>query len=101
MIRDAEGRVLLVQRPTDGPTKLLGGLWMLPGGNCEQEESYADCLRRSLRQNLGIEINVTGEMASAKQTFTHFHLLLRAYACDLIAGVPQTANGTNLAWVSA
>lgn len=98
VIRDADGRLLLVQRPAAG---LLGGLWMLPGGNCEPEESYADCLRRSLHQHLGIEIKAGGEMASAKQTFTHFHLTLRAFACQLIAGVPQSANGTNLAWASA
>ncbi len=98
VIRDAEGRILLAQRPPDG---LLGGLWMLPGGNCEPEENDTDCLRRSLRQSLGIEISVAEEMASAAQTFTHFHLSLRAFACQLIAGVPQSATGTNLVWASA
>jgi len=100
VIRDVEGRILLVQRPADGPRTLLGGLWMLPGGNCEPEESYADCLRRCLRQELGIEVNVAGEMAAAAQDFSHFHLSLRAFACEMIAGVPQTANGANLAWAS-
>jgi A/G-specific adenine glycosylase len=100
VIRDVEGRVLLVQRSTEGPTTFLGGLWMLPGGNCEPEESYADCLRRCLRQELGIEVNVAGEMASAAQDFSHFHLSLRAFACEMIAGVPQAASGTNLAWAT-
>jgi A/G-specific adenine glycosylase len=100
VIRDVEGRVLLVQRPTQGTTTLLGGLWMLPGGNCEPEESYADCLRRCLRQELEIEVNVAGEMAAASQDFSHFHLSLRAFACEMIAGVPRATNGTSLAWAT-
>lgn len=98
VIRNTEGKLLIVQRPAEGSAKLLAGLWMLPGGNCEPEESFADCLRRSLRQSLGIEINVTEEMAAAQQTFTHFHLSLRAFACQMVSGVPQGAIGTNLAW---
>lgn len=86
VIRDAEGRVLLVQRPAEG---LLGGLWALPGGRCEAEETYADCLRRSLQQTLGIEVRVTEEMAATEQMFTHFRLRLRAFACELVSGTPS------------
>jgi A/G-specific adenine glycosylase len=87
VIRDAEGRVLLVQRPTEG---LLGGLWALPGDRCAAEETYADCLRRSLQQTLGIESRVAEEMAATEQTLTHFRLRLRAFACELISGAPNS-----------
>ena len=97
VIRDAAGRVLLVQRPMDG---LLGGLWALPGGNCIAEESYADCLRRNLRQSLNIEIEIDGEMAAATQDFTHFRLRLRAFACALVGGGPQPRKKTRFVWVS-
>lgn len=95
VIRDEASRLLLVQRPEDG---LLGGLWTLPGGRCEPDETYADCLRRSLAQTLGIEIRVGSEMAAATQTLTHFHLRLRAFACELIAGTPS--GETRWAWVA-
>lgn len=90
--RDREGRLLLVQRPAEG---LLGGLWMLPGGPCEADESHADCLQRILSATLQLDITVGEEMAAVTQDFTHFRLHLRAYACELRAGVP--ANG---AWVA-
>lgn len=95
VIRDIQGRLLLVQRPAEG---LLGGLWTLPGGNCESDESSADCLCHALRQTLNLEIQVGQEMASVTQDFTHFRLRLRAFACELLAG---TANHeVRLAWAS-
>lgn len=95
VIRDKAGRLLLVQRPEDG---LLGGLWMLPGGRCAQEETYADCLERSLAQSLGVQVRVEQEMAAVTQTLTHFRLRLRAFACEVIAGTP--ASDTRIAWVA-
>ncbi len=95
VIQDEAGRLLLVQRPEEG---LLGGLWMLPGGRCEPEETYTDCLQRSLSQTLGIEVRAGSEMAAATQTLTHFRLRLRAFACELIAGT--LAGETRWAWVT-
>ncbi len=97
VIRDAGGRLLLVQRPAE---KLLGGLWTLPGGMCEGDEALGDCLRRSLRRDLGVEIDIGGEMAVAMQEFTHFRMTLRAYACQLTAGKPKAAGVATFAWVS-
>src|SRR5262249_6059705 len=94
VIRDGSGRLLLVQRPAEG---LLGGLWSLPGGPLLPNESYADCLRRWMRQSLGVEVLVGGEMAATTQTFTHFRLRLRAFECALTAGA---LNG-ELRWVWA
>lgn len=95
VIRDETGRLLLVQRPEEG---LLGGLWMLPGGRCEPDESYADCLQRSLAQSLGVQIRVGQEMAATAQTLTHFRLRLRAFASEVIAGTPSGA--IRWAWVA-
>lgn len=95
VIRDAEGRVLLVQRPAKG---LLGGLWTLPGGRCEAEETYVDCLRRALLESLGVEIRVAEEMAATEQTLSHFRLRLRAFACEIVAG--NVGSEVRHAWAS-
>ena len=92
VIRDKQQRILLVQRPPEG---LLGGLWMLPQAQCEADENFQDCLRRSFQKEVGIEIIVGEEMAHATQTFTHFHLTLRAFACKIVKGKVKN----NFAWV--
>ena len=83
VIRDSRQRILLVQRQPEG---LLGGLWMLPQAECEAEENYAECLERSLQKDFGVKVLVGEEMAHATQTFTHFHLTLRAFACEIVKG---------------
>ena len=50
VLRDAQGHILLAQRPVD---KHLGGLWEFPGGKCESNESAVDALSRELHEELG------------------------------------------------
>ena len=97
LLRDAQDRILLIQRPPHG---LLGGLWTLPGGTCETEESYSDCLRRVLPAEFGITVKVLNELATPQQTFTHFHLHLRAYDCAIVKGCFKIKDGRNFAWVA-
>ncbi len=60
------GRVLACQRRADQthPDK-----WEFPGGKCEAGESMADCLRRELREELGIEADIGGELWSTTHTY--------------------------------
>ncbi len=83
VIRDQQQRILLVQRKPEG---LLGGLWMLPQANCEADETYQECLQKIFQKDFSAEIFVGEEMAHATQTFTHFHLTLHAFACEIRSG---------------
>ncbi len=95
VVRDAQERILLVQRPQDG---LLGGLWMLPQIECESDSDEQKILSQYFHAAFGLKIRVAEQMASAKQTFTHFHLLLRAFACEVMSGKLKTPQKT--AWAS-
>ncbi len=65
LLRDAEGRVLLEQRP---PAGIWGGLWSLP--ECPPE---AD-LHAWSRETLGVELDAVRDGAALSHTFTHFRL---------------------------
>lgn len=54
VIYDAQGRVLLAQRPADKP---YAGYWEFPGGKIEASETSEQALRRELYEELGIEID--------------------------------------------
>jgi ADP-ribose pyrophosphatase YjhB (NUDIX family) len=53
VVRNDRGEILLIER-TDN------GLWALPGGAQEIGESVKDAVRREVREETGIEVEVTG-----------------------------------------
>lgn len=96
IIRNKNGRVLIIQRPFNG---LLGGLWKFPGGKQRQDESLKKCLRRETRQELGITIRVGQAITSVKHAYTHFRITLHAFRCDHVAGTPSALQCTAWRWV--
>jgi A/G-specific adenine glycosylase len=92
-----DGQVLIAQRPPEG---LLGGLWEFPGGKKEAGETLAECLRREIREELGLEIAVDRPIVAVKHSYTHFKITLHAFACRLIAGQPQALGVADWRWVT-
>ena len=50
---DADGRVLLAERPAGKP---MAGLWEFPGGKVETGERPEETLIRELKEELGIVV---------------------------------------------
>jgi mutator protein MutT len=97
IIRDANGRLLIAQRPHEG---LLGGLWEFPGGKQEEGETLPECLRRELREELAIEVEVGELFVTVKHAFTHFSITLYAFNCRYLSGEPQKIGVHDWAWVT-
>ena len=87
VIPDESGeRFLLTKRPAKG---LLGGLWEFPGGKQEAGESLEDCIRREIREELNIAINVGEPFGVYKHAYTHFKVTLHAFLCRMTEGEPK------------
>ncbi len=98
IIWNARGEVLIAQRPLDG---LLGGLWEFPGGKREDGESLPDCLKRELREELGIEVEVGELFTKVRHGFTHFKITLHAFTCRYASeSEPQALGVRDFAWVT-
>ena len=95
---DAQGRVLLSQRPEGKP---LAGLWEFPGGKVEPEETPEQALVRELKEELGITVAAEGlsPLTFASYPYTDFHLLMPVYACRRWLGTMAAHEGQKLAWV--
>ncbi|MBN1218287.1 MAG: A/G-specific adenine glycosylase [Anaerolineae bacterium] len=91
------GKVLIAQRPLDG---MLGGLWEFPGGKQKDGETLAECLRREIQEELGLEIEVGQPLVSIKHGYTHFKITLHAFYCRLLAGQPQALEVADWRWVA-
>lgn len=90
------GRLLIAQRPLGGR---LGGLWEFPGGKVEPGETLPQCLRREIKEELGIRIKVGKPITSIDHAYTHFKITLHAFECELMSGKPQVLQVQDFKWV--
>jgi 8-oxo-dGTP diphosphatase len=95
---DADGRVLLSQRPEG---KALAGLWEFPGGKLDPGERPEAALIRELREELGIEVAAPclAPLVFASHAYPDFHLLMPLYVCRRWEGAPMSREGQALKWV--
>lgn len=77
------GRVFIQRRPTG---KRLAGLWEFPGGKRERGETPKQTVRRELREELGIEVDVGEKMATVRHHDDSLQLTVHFYYCRRTAG---------------
>jgi len=93
-----EGKLLITQRHADAH---LGGLWEFPGGKREPGESFEACLRRELREELGIEVAVDELVESLTHAYPDKTVHLKFYRCRWLQHEPQPLACAAFAWVGA
>ncbi len=77
----------------------LAGFWEFPGGKCDSGESHADCLRRELREELGVESEIGGELVVTEHAYPDRTVRLHFLRCH-IEGEPRNVLGQELRWVT-
>jgi 8-oxo-dGTP diphosphatase len=97
---DADGRILLAQRPEG---KSMAGLWEFPGGKVEPGETPEETLIRELHEELGIVTRVAclAPLTFASHAYDDFHLLMPLFICRRFEGIAQGREGQALKWVRA
>jgi len=89
-------KILISQRPLKG---LLGGLWEFPGGKQERGETLPHCVKREIREELGIEVEVGKKLADVDHAYSHFKITLHAYECRYLRGKPRAIGCRAWKWV--
>ncbi len=94
---DADGRILLAQRPEGKP---MAGLWEFPGGKVEVGETPETTLIRELAEELGIVVkeDCLAPLTFASHAYENFHLLMPLYICRRWEGMVQPLEGQRLTW---
>ena len=80
---EKNGKILIARRK---PGDSQAGKWEFPGGKLETGETPEACLRRELREELGIETEVGAFFCSSRFTYPHMDVELLVYRTSYISG---------------
>ena len=95
VVRHADGRVLLAERPHGKP---WAGYWEFPGGKIEPGEPPLVALARELREELGIELDAATPWITFVYAYPEKHVRLHFFRVSRWHGTPYGREGQRLAW---
>ena len=91
------GRLLITRRRLGDHQ---GGLWEFPGGKIEPGETPEQCLRRELREELGVDARVGDRFAEITHDYPDRRVHLQFFRCEIAGGEPTPLQCAALAWVT-
>lgn len=92
-----EGHYLIARRKAGTH---LGGLWEFPGGKRESGESLEDCLRRELREELGIDVTAPVRFRVIRHEYAEKTVEMHFFQCTISGGKVQALDCEEFRWVS-
>lgn len=96
VVRDGEGRLLIVRRPSRG---LLGGLWDIP---CVPWDGVA-CLEQTCRDHLltstGLHVLVDEHLAPVRHAYSHFKVVVHPLLCTARGAVSPPVMSDERRWI--
>lgn len=96
VLADADGRVLVAQRPSG---KHMAGRWEFPGGKLHEGEAPLVGLARELSEELGIELRQAEPLIRLHYDYPDRRVLLDVWRVSRYDGVPRPLDRQALDWV--
>jgi len=97
-IVEHEGKVLVARR---GPAMRMAGYWEFPGGKVEENESEEGALKREIKEELGLEIEVVSALPASDWNSGNGLIRLLPFVCSLRGGRLQLLEHDAVEWVVA
>jgi 8-oxo-dGTP diphosphatase len=92
-----QGKLLVTQRMKDSSRGLL---WEFPGGKVEEGEDPRGALRRELKEELDVEVEVGKLFDAVFYSYPEYPLLLLIYRCRVEKGSLKPIGCHDLRWVT-
>lgn len=90
-------QVLITRRPTG---TVYAGYWELPGGKVDADESPEQAAVREAREELGVNVRITGKLQTVEHTYAHASVRLHPLFCEHVDGELQNLQVAEHRWVA-
>ena len=91
-----DGKYLIQSRPKG---KSFVGFWEFPGGKREIGETFRDCVKREIEEEVGISVSVRPHFYEEVCRFKEADLKLRFHRAQIQKGEPKALEGQTLDWI--
>jgi 8-oxo-dGTP diphosphatase len=95
-IIEKDGLILAALRRHDTSN---GAHWEFPGGKIEPDETPQQCLHREIREELGVDIIITGELIPVTHHYPDKTISLYPFICKLAGGSPKALEHETIEWI--
>lgn len=96
------GRVLVARRHSS--SRFEPGKWEFPGGKVDFGEHPKDAIRREIREELGVEVDVDRLYDISTHVYSDprgkRHVVLLFYVCRIVTGSPSTMDCAEIGFAS-
>jgi 8-oxo-dGTP diphosphatase len=92
-----QGKILVTQRKKDSSHGLL---WEFPGGKVKEGEDPREALRRELKEELDVEVEVGMIFDAVFYSYPEYPILLLVYRCRIEKGSLKPIGCHDLRWVT-
>lgn len=91
-----DGKLLITRRPKGSH---LAGYWEFPGGKQETGETREECLRREIREELGVDVQVDRWLLRVDHDYETKSISLHLFQCSHLKGEPRPIGCDDMKWI--
>lgn len=97
-IIERDGKILCAQR-SEGKYKYVSLKWEFPGGKIEEGETHTEALKRELKEELDIDVDVKEHYIDIQYQYPDFLLNMYCYTCTTPSTNLKQNVHKNLVWL--
>lgn len=73
--------------------------WEFPGGKLHEGEAEADCIRREIREELGMEVEPVRRLPDVTHDYGDKHVVLLPFVCRYVSGELRLMEHADSRWL--
>jgi A/G-specific adenine glycosylase len=96
VIMNDKDKLLIDKRRHEG---FLGGMWELPGGKKQKNETFKQTVQREVLEETGLQVETIKKICIVKHAYSHFSVTLHTYLCKPVSGKACPLGCEEVKWI--